>query len=215
MDRSRAITKSDAVWDLEKDHSAQRPRLRRLSAPCDHHPAYWDYVSNTIFADIAADLLGPDVKFHHSKLNFKASEGGTEVKWHQDIQYWPHTNYSPLTIGVYLHDVGPEQGPLRVLPGSHEGPLYSLYNDDDAWVGCLADRAVGIQTEAEEGVGIEPAFVPAHDEGVVLPRAELAGQLRRTGETDAQLARLFLDHHIAVPRVAVRAGVLAQRQRRR
>jgi Uncharacterized protein conserved in bacteria (DUF2252) len=29
---------------------------------------------------VAADLLGPDVKFHHSKLNFKAPRGGEEVK---------------------------------------------------------------------------------------------------------------------------------------
>jgi ectoine hydroxylase len=41
MERSRKVTRSDAVWDLENGHSAARPRLRRLSAPCDHHPAYW------------------------------------------------------------------------------------------------------------------------------------------------------------------------------
>ena len=33
-----------------------------------------------------------------------------EVKWHQDIQYWPHTNYSVLTIGVYLEDVDETMG---------------------------------------------------------------------------------------------------------
>ena len=43
------------------------------------------------------------------------------MKWHQDISYWPHTNYSPLTAGVYLHDCGPDQGPLMVVPGSHRG----------------------------------------------------------------------------------------------
>ena len=53
-------------------------------------------------ADVAADIVGPDVKFHHSKLNFKWAEGGEEVKWHQDIQFWPHTNYSPATIGTLL-----------------------------------------------------------------------------------------------------------------
>jgi len=42
VDRSRAITKSDAVWDLDKGHSAETPRLRRLSSMNDHHPLYWD-----------------------------------------------------------------------------------------------------------------------------------------------------------------------------
>ena len=139
LERSRSVTKSDAVWDLERRHSAERPRLRRLSAPCDHHPTYWDYVSNSLFADIAADLLGPDVKFHHSKLNFKASEGGTEVKWHQDIQFWPHTNYALLTIGTYIYDCDISNGALGVIPGSHNGPLHDQYNDKGQWTGCLSD----------------------------------------------------------------------------
>jgi phytanoyl-CoA dioxygenase PhyH len=139
VDRSRTVTKSDAVWDLESGHSAARPRLRRLSAPCDHHPVYWEYVSQSVFADIAADLLGPDVKFHHSKLNFKSSEGGTEVKWHQDIQFWPHTNYALLTIGTLIYDCGLENGAVGVIPKSHEGPLYDQYNDKGQWTGCLAD----------------------------------------------------------------------------
>ena len=140
VERSRSLTKSDAIFDLEPSHSAESPRLRRLTSPVEQHPVYWELASQSLLGDIAADLVGPDVKFHHSKLNFKWAAGGEEVKWHQDIQYWPHTNYSPLTMGVYLHDVGPEQGPLRVLPGSHDGPLYSLYNDEDSWVGCLSER---------------------------------------------------------------------------
>jgi ectoine hydroxylase-related dioxygenase (phytanoyl-CoA dioxygenase family) len=138
IERSRSVTRSDAVWDLENGHSAARPRLRRLSAPCDHHPAYWSFVDEFL-GDIAADLLGPDVKFHHSKLNFKASEGGTEVKWHQDIQFWPHTNYALLTIGTLIHDCGLENGALGVIPKSHEGPLYDQYNAKGQWTGCLSD----------------------------------------------------------------------------
>ena len=116
VERTRTLTKSDAVFDLEPGHSADSPRLRRLTSPVEHHPFYWEWASQSVIADLAADLVGPDVKFHHSKLNFKWAGGGEEVKWHQDISYWPHTNYSPLTIGVYLHDVGDEQGPLGAVP---------------------------------------------------------------------------------------------------
>ncbi|MCH9675116.1 MAG: phytanoyl-CoA dioxygenase family protein [Gammaproteobacteria bacterium] len=139
VEKSKAIEKSDAIFDLEPGHSASHPRLRRLSSPVVHDRRYWEYAKNSIVADIVADLVGPDVKFHHSKLNFKWAQGGEEVKWHQDIQYWPHTNYSPLTVGVYLHDVGPDQGPLAVIPGSHEGPLYDQYNEKDQWVGCISE----------------------------------------------------------------------------
>jgi hypothetical protein len=142
VERSRALTQSDAIFDLEPDHTSENPRLRRLTSPVEQHASYWRFASESLLGDIAADLVGPDVKFHHSKLNFKWASGGAEVKWHQDIQYWPHTNYSPLTMGIYLHDVGLEQGPLRVLPGSHEGELFSLYDDGDKWVGSLADADV-------------------------------------------------------------------------
>ncbi len=141
VEKSREITCSDAVFDLEPSHSRETPRLRRLSSPAEHHPLFWEYASQSVTPDIVADLVGPDVKFHHSKLNFKWSEGGEEVMWHQDIQYWPHTNYSPLTVGLYLDDVGPDQGPLGVVPGSHQGELYDQYNDKGQWVGCLSEAA--------------------------------------------------------------------------
>jgi ectoine hydroxylase len=136
VEQSRSVIKSDSVWDVDNGHSSDAPRLRRLSSPNDHHPTYWKYAS-TFLPDIVADLVGPDVKFHHSKLNFKWSGGGDEVKWHQDISFWPHTNYSPCTVGTYIYDCGTEQGPLAVLPGSQDGPLYVQYNDKGEWTGCL------------------------------------------------------------------------------
>lgn len=150
VDESRRITESDAKWDLEEGHTAESPRLRRLSSPNDHHPVYWEYASQSVVVDIVADLVGPDVKFHHSKLNFKWAKGGDEVKWHQDIGFWPHTNYSPLTVGTYYYDCGPDQGPLMVMPKSHNGELYNQYNAKDEWIGCLnaADEAKLDQSKA-------------------------------------------------------------------
>lgn len=139
VERSRAVTKSDAVWDLEPGHTAASPRLRRLSSPNDHHPVYWEFASQSILPDIVADLVGPDVKFHHSKLNFKWAKGGEEVKWHQDISFWPHTNYSPLTVGTYLYDCGMDQGPLGVIPKSHKTEIFNQYNDKGEWTGCLSE----------------------------------------------------------------------------
>ena len=139
VERSRGLDKSDAIFDLEPGHTAQAPRLRRLSSPVEHDEVFWQFAAQSVLADVAADLVGSDVKFHHSKLNFKWSGGGEEVKWHQDITYWPHTNYTPLTTGVYLDDVGPDQAPLGVIPRSHEGPLFDQFDADGQWVGCLSD----------------------------------------------------------------------------
>jgi ectoine hydroxylase len=139
VERSRKVTKPDAVWDLEPDHSPESPRLRRVSAPVDQHPVYWDYVSKSNLGDIVADLVGPDVKFHHSKLNFKWAKGGEEVKWHYDISFWPHTNYSPLTVGTYIYDTTMDMGPVGMIPKSHLiDPMLTQYDDSGKWVGCLS-----------------------------------------------------------------------------
>ncbi len=140
IEESRSRTVSDDKFDLESDHSAAAPRLRRLTQPVEHHPDYWRFASESCITDLAEDLLGADVMFHHSKLNFKWSGGGEEVKWHQDIQYWPHTNYSVLTIGVYLEDVDETMGPMGVIPSAHEGELYDLYDGNDCWTGAISEQ---------------------------------------------------------------------------
>ena len=143
VERSRKVTKSDKVFDLEPTHRPEAPRLRRVSNPVEHHPVFWEYVTQSPLGDIVADLVGPNVKFHHSKLNYKWAQGGEEVKWHYDISFWPHTNYSPLTVGTYIYDCGMDNGPLGVLPRSHElDPMLSQYDQRGNWTGCLSDEDV-------------------------------------------------------------------------
>jgi ectoine hydroxylase-related dioxygenase (phytanoyl-CoA dioxygenase family) len=136
VDQSRQLTESTRLFDLEADHTPEKPRLRRLVSPADLHPTFWEFASESVLVDVVEDLIGPDIKFHHSKLNFKAPGGGEEVKWHQDIQFWPHTNYSPLTLGVFLEDVSADMGNVGFVPGSHSGPLFDQY-EGQRWVGCL------------------------------------------------------------------------------
>jgi ectoine hydroxylase len=159
VDQSRSLTESNVIFDLDTGHCAAQPRLRRLSSPTDLHDTYWEFASNGPIVDVAVDLLGPDVKFHHSKLNFKAPRGGEEVKWHQDIQFWPHTNYDLLTIGVFLEDVEPGMGEVGFVSGSHAGALYDLY-DGDTWVGALADADVA-------AAGVDAAEYPVGPAGTI------------------------------------------------
>ena len=141
VEKSRCETRSGNVFDLAPGHSARRPRIRRLRRPHEQHPLFWE-VATGVLADVAADLVGPDVVFHHSKLNFKWNDGHDQVDWHQDIQFYPHTNYSPLTIGLLLQDTTFADGALGVIPGSHAGPLFDQYDDEGQWTGCLNARDV-------------------------------------------------------------------------
>ena len=140
IEESRRLSESDGRFFLEPDHRADDPRLRRLMSPPDHHPVFREFSFEGPVVDVAEDLLGSGVRFHHSKLNFKWARGGEEVKWHQDIQYWPHTDFSPLTIGVYLEEVDDEMGPMGVVPGSHRGELFDLYDHEERWSGSIRDE---------------------------------------------------------------------------
>ena len=44
VERSRALAKSDGVIDIEPDHSADNPRLRRLINPADQHQVFAEFV---------------------------------------------------------------------------------------------------------------------------------------------------------------------------
>jgi ectoine hydroxylase-related dioxygenase (phytanoyl-CoA dioxygenase family) len=143
IEESRALSASDDQFDLAPDHSREKPNIRRLRKAVDQHPELWAFAQDRAVVDLVADLLGPDLRFHSSKLNFKWSAGGDAVRWHQDIQAWPHTSFAVLTFGVYLEDTGPEQGPLAALPGTQRGPLFEQFDDDGRWTGAVSPRDLG------------------------------------------------------------------------
>jgi len=55
VDASRALTESNILYDLDVGHSADEPRLRRLSSPTDLHETYWEFASQSVLTDVAVD----------------------------------------------------------------------------------------------------------------------------------------------------------------
>lgn len=116
-------------FDLEPGHSSDKPGLRRVNAPVEISKDYYEAMSKSRVPGMVADLIGPDVKFHHSKINSKLPGGQTEVKWHQDFPFTPHSNDDLVTALIMIDDVTEENGPLQVVPGSHLGDIYGLWHD--------------------------------------------------------------------------------------
>lgn len=180
VEASRTLTASNEAYDLGPNHGPQRPHVRRLRALVDRHPDFWSFASQSVLADIAADLVGPDVKFHSSKLNYKWPGSGEIVKWHQDIPAWPHTNYSPVTLGVYLCDVPAERGPLTCVAGSHRGPIFEHRDGSGAWTGSIRDgdmRRVDL-AGAEDLAGPAGTVIAINCRTVHGSRANFTGLVR-------------------------------------
>ncbi|MBT3558101.1 MAG: phytanoyl-CoA dioxygenase family protein [Rhodospirillales bacterium] len=160
IENSRTLTESEGPYDLEDGHCYDDPRLRRISFVDDLDAVFWEFATQSILPDLAADIMGPNISFREFMVNFKWSGGGQEVKWHQDIPFYPHTNLSPAQFLVFLDDVGPEQGPLQVVPGSHKGPVYDHYDDQENWVGYIPD-------EQHDKLGLDKALTLTGTAGTV------------------------------------------------
>ncbi len=143
VQRSAGVTpeQPDPAFDLAPGHSAQTPRLNRINHPVVQDDAFAQVAASPAVLDIVAQLLGPQVKFHHSKLNMKSGGGGAEIGWHQDFAFFPHTNYDLLACGFALDDADTSNGCLLVVPGSHRLGLLSHRDAAGKFLGQLVDGA--------------------------------------------------------------------------
>jgi len=135
-------------FDMGQEHTPSHPALRRVNNPSDISPAFDDVMQRSRMVDMVTDLIGPDLKFHHCKINLKLPGSATEVAYHQDFAYTPHTNDDIVTALLMLDDMTLENGCLTVVPGSHLGPIYSLFADG-AFVGYI-DHAISSELRKRE-----------------------------------------------------------------
>lgn len=142
-------------FDMGAEHTAEKPALRRINNPSDISDAYLEAMRGSRMTDMVADLIGPDVKFHHCKINLKLTGAKTEVLYHQDFAYTPHTNDDVVTALLFLDDIDETNGALTVVPGSHRGPMYSLFD------GARFTGAVAPETEKALLAQSIPCYGPA------------------------------------------------------
>jgi ectoine hydroxylase-related dioxygenase (phytanoyl-CoA dioxygenase family) len=62
-------------------------------------------------------IMGPDIEFLSDKLVYKSSDMGFGSPWHQDWHYWHGQN--KVSVWIALDDATPENGCLKMLPGTH------------------------------------------------------------------------------------------------
>ena len=126
-------------FDVEQGHSTTTPALRRVNAPHEVSDAYFNVMADSKMTDMVADLIGPDVKLHHTKVNSKLPGSATAVKWHQDFPFTPHTNDDLITALLMVDEVTEENGPLEVWAGTHKGEIHSLWHDG-TFTGAVNDE---------------------------------------------------------------------------
>jgi ectoine hydroxylase len=162
---------------------ASQRTVRSVYGIHQHHPTFERLAKHPRLIDWAKRLLGGDVYVYQSKLNTKAAVEGDLWPWHQDYVYWLREDAMPrpcaLTVMVLLDDVTEFNGPLLVIPGSHqdgvlpydvcEGPPPS-YGRAPAWLPHVVARLK--YTLAKD------TFVRlARERGLVSPKARAGSAL--------------------------------------
>ena len=41
INESKSLSKSNAIYDIQPDHTKESPKLRRVSSPCDYNDDLW------------------------------------------------------------------------------------------------------------------------------------------------------------------------------
>jgi len=142
VERSRRLARTDAIFDLDPRHTAAAPAVRRIKNPADNDPLFLWVTQDSPILDVVSELIGSSIRFHHSKLNLKGSHIGAPVEVHQDAAFYPHSNDDVLAVGLLLDDATAENGAMAVLPRSHRGPIYTHYDTQGRFVGCMRDEDI-------------------------------------------------------------------------
>jgi ectoine hydroxylase len=101
-------------------------------------------------AQSAQALLDGPVYVYQSKLNYKAAFDGDVWDWHQDYIYWLREDGMPashvLTAALFLDEINEFNGPLTLVPRSHQKGVLSPavydgtpkgYEQGPEWIGNL------------------------------------------------------------------------------
>jgi L-proline 4-hydroxylase len=78
-------------------------------------------------------LFGEDVYMHQFKINGKMAFDGDVWQWHQDFGTWKNDDWMPearaMNVAIFLDEVNEFNGPLMIIPGSHQRGVIDASHD--------------------------------------------------------------------------------------
>ena len=125
------IAEANAHVDwLMKKHPELRPE--DLNHTLVQHDPFWvRLVSDARLLDIAEQFIGPHIALFASHYICKPPRDGQAVLWHQDGSYWPLDPMEVVTLWLAVSDASPDNGCMRVIPGTQEMDLQELQQRND------------------------------------------------------------------------------------
>jgi phytanoyl-CoA hydroxylase len=111
--------------------------VRRLKQALSRDFVFIEWVMQPAVSVRLRQLLGETVYCplaHHNCIMTKAPEFSSETGWHQDLRYWSFPRPELVNVWLALGDERPENGCLKVIPGTHRMTFDRSRFDDDLFL---------------------------------------------------------------------------------
>ncbi|MEM7544825.1 MAG: phytanoyl-CoA dioxygenase family protein [Pseudomonadota bacterium] len=126
--------------------------------------AFLDLARDPDILDLVESAIGPDIALWGCHMFCKAAGNGLEVPWHQDGHYWPIRPLATCTVWIALERSDPENGCLRVVPGSHRDQVLHDHMKEDGDLALSEKINMSAFDEADAmDVVLEPGQMSLHD----------------------------------------------------
>ncbi len=158
---ARTLTADSATIELDDaaGAAAGASLIRRIKSPHLHSPIFARALAEPTLLDMVEQLIGANIRWHHTKLNAKQPSGSGHVEWHTDWGYYPHTNADLLEIAIAIDPATEANGCLRVLPGSHLGPALD-HTEGGRFVGAVPPGS--FDRDKTVALTLEPGDISIH-----------------------------------------------------
>jgi ectoine hydroxylase-related dioxygenase (phytanoyl-CoA dioxygenase family) len=151
-------------------------------------PAARSFVSEAVMAEVAADLVGPDVRLDWDQAVYKKPESPKEFPWHQDNGYNFVEPQQYLTCWVPLVDATVENGCPWVVPGLHRLGTLEHWWTDAGWQ-CIEDPSDAVPVEVNAGSIVVFSSLTPHRTGPNLSPAVRKAYIVQYAPDGAQSVR--------------------------
>lgn len=160
---------ADVLAAISERHArlvAEKPQYYNYCpALLSEDPVFADYCRNSDILDMVSQLIGPDIALWNSSFFAKPARDGVRTPWHQDGEYWPIRPLATCTVWLAIDDATPENGCLRVIPGSHRAQQLRAHHtssDTDVTLTQELDDSEYNRDEAEDIV-LRAGQISLHD----------------------------------------------------
>ena len=156
------MSEDEATQYLERLESAERAHPAELNSENRNNPhlafTFLDELAHhPVVVDAVEDLLGPNLSLWGSVLFIKEPQSKSFVSWHQDATYMGIEPHEYITPWIALTPSNPENGCMRMIPGSHKSPVRE--HDDTFHEDNILTRGQAIE-DIDESTAVDLVLRP-------------------------------------------------------